>query len=197
MEPVVSAVLLAAGTSSRMGRTKQLLPLGSKTVIRHCLDPLVAAGITDIAVVINPRSGGIAEALHGMPVTVAVNDALSSEMAESIRAGLRSLKCASSGILVCLSDHPLVRARTITALIGEHRGNPGSIIIPAYLGRRGHPTLFPVKIIHEIFSGVTLRDIIRKDAARVRTAAVDDEGTILDMDTEEDYRAMVDKIERK
>ena len=177
-----------------MGRTKQLLPLGSKTVIRHCLDVLVTAGITDIAVVINPRSGDIAEALHGMPVTVAVNDALSSEMAESIRVGLRSLRCAPSGILVCLSDHPLVRARTITALIDEHRENPGSIIIPAYLGRRGHPAMFPVQIIHEIFSGVTLRDIIRNDAQRVRTAAVDDEGVVLDMDAEEDYRAIVEKV---
>jgi CTP:molybdopterin cytidylyltransferase MocA len=57
--------------------------------------------------------------------------------------------------------------------------------------------MFPVKIIHEIFSGVTLRDIIRKDAQRVRTAVVDDEGVVLDMDTEEDYRIMVEKIGRK
>jgi CTP:molybdopterin cytidylyltransferase MocA len=54
--------------------------------------------------------------------------------------------------------------------------------------------MFPVQIIHEIFSGVTLRDIIRNDAQRVRIAAVDDEGVVLDMDTKEDYRAIIEKV---
>lgn len=197
MEFFVSALLLAAGKSSRMGRTKQLLQLGSKTVIRHCLDPLFTAGITNITVVINSKGQEISVELRGIPVIIVKNDSLNCEMAESVMTGLRSLGRASSGVLVCLTDHPLVQTATIKKLINEHRLNPDNIVIPAYLGKRGHPTLFPFAIINEIFGGITLRDIIRKDEHRVRILNVDDEGVIIDIDTEEDYRTIVNKIEKK
>ena len=194
MEPMVSAVLLAAGLSSRMGRAKQLLVLGDKPVVRRCLDALLDAGIRDIVVVINLQGGAIAETLCGAPVNILVNDIPNSDMAESMRIGLRGLGHKPTGVLVCLSDHPLVSAKTIGVLCNEHRADQEKIIVPIYNGRRGHPTLFPATIIQELFSGMTLRDIIRSNPQRVRSVDVDDEGIVLDMDTEEDYRTMVEKI---
>ena len=183
-------MLLAAGSSRRMGRTKQLLKLGDKSVIRHCLDALVAAGIKDIVVVVGKEKNEITPALEGFPLSIAINDKPQSDMAESVRAGLRRLG-SSSAVLVFPSDHPLVLPETIKVIISEHRASPDSIIIPAFDNRRGHPSLFPRSIIDEIFSGITLRDITRKDPARVKIVPVRDKGVVLDMDTPEDYDAII------
>ncbi len=108
MEPPVSAILLAAGSSRRMGRTKQLLLLGDKPVVKHCVDSLWEAGIREIVVVINACGNGLAEHLRGLPVTVAVNENADSDMAESVRIGIKRLRKFSAAVLICLSDHPLV-----------------------------------------------------------------------------------------
>jgi len=187
MPPQVSAIVLAAGASRRMGRSKQLLPLGPKPVIRHCLDSVIAAGISDIMVVLGLDNDGIKAAISGMPVRTVVNSDTRSDMAGSIRHGLREIDPASAGVLVCLSDHPLVSPGTITSIMNAHRADPGSIIIPSYKGRRGHPTLFPRDVIEDIFRGTTLRDVIAAQAGKVRVVEVDDEGVILDLDTPEDY----------
>lgn len=170
-----------------MGRSKQLLPLGPKPVIRHCLDSVIEAGIRDIVVVLGRESGGIAAAIGGLPVRTAVNNDRQSDMAGSVRKGLGEIDPASAGVLICLSDHPLVSADTIATIIGTHHAAADSIIIPIHNARRGHPTLFPRAVIEEIFFAPTLRDVIASNAGLVRTVEVDDEGVILDLDTPEDY----------
>jgi CTP:molybdopterin cytidylyltransferase MocA len=176
-----------------MGRSKQLLPLGPKPVICRCLDSVLDAGIQDIVVVLGAGSDKIAAAISGMPVRTIINNDPRSDMAESVRTGIRAMDGSPSGILVCLSDHPLVSAETIRTIVRQHHETPDSVIIPCHQGKRGHPTLFPNKIITEVFSGITLRDIIRNNSHKVRAIDVDDEGVVLDMDTEEDYR-MISRI---
>jgi molybdenum cofactor cytidylyltransferase len=84
-----------------------------------------------------------------------------------------------------------VSPETMKTLVREHAAFPGSIIIPVYLRRRGHPSLFPLPALREIFFGGNLRDIVRQDPARVRLVDVPDEGVVLDLDTPEDYRAIL------
>jgi len=180
-----------------MGRTKQLLPLGDKPVIRRCIDTLHEAGIKEIAVVIGACRNELTGHLQGLPVTIAVNDTPDSDMAESVRAGLRRLQHASPAVLVCLSDHPLVAVETIKSIVHKHHKFPGNIIVPAYGNRRGHPVLFPRSILDEIFSSMTLRDIVRRHPARVRLVPVQDEGVVLDMDTPEDYAALLKRCQSK
>jgi molybdenum cofactor cytidylyltransferase len=189
--PLVSAVLLAAGSAKRMGKLKQLLPIAEKSAIRHCLDAVISAGISDITVVIGPEHETIRKEISGFPVKVAVNKKAGSEMAESVRAGLSETARSATGVLVCLADHPLVAAETIRVLVGKHAGRPDMIIVPSCHGRRGHPCLFPVDTARKVFSGLNLREIIAADPSRIEYVGVDDEGVVLDMDTEEDYRAMI------
>jgi molybdenum cofactor cytidylyltransferase len=174
-----------------MGRPKQLLPLGDKPVIRHCIDVILGADIRDIVVVLGPGGITTAQTLRGLPVDIVVNGNARSEMADSVRIGLSACPESTFGILVCLVDHPLVSAETMKTMIQEHREAPDKIIIPAYHGKRGHPSLFPASILKEIFSGVTLRDIVRRDQERVRVIEVPDEGVVLDMDTREDYEQVL------
>jgi molybdenum cofactor cytidylyltransferase len=171
-----------------MGQLKQLLPLGSKSIIRHCLDNLAAAGIENIVVVIGHNGSGILDSIKEVPVRVVFNKTPDSEMAESVRIGLRALNEFPSGVLVHLSDHPLVSVETLKSLVQCHVESPDRIIIPLYKERRGHPPLFPKPVVEEVFDGLNLRDIVDKDLNRIRFQNVDDEGVVLDIDTPEDYK---------
>ncbi len=170
-----------------MGTQKQLLLLGNRPVIRRCVDTVFASGILDLVVVVNGDGKRIVEALAGLAVKIVRNDEADSQMADSVRIGLRSLDDCFSGVLVCLSDHPVISAETFRTLIQAHHGRPDRIVIPCYRGRRGHPALFSRVILKEVFSGGTLRDIIGKHEGSVQLIEVDDEGILLDMDTVEDY----------
>jgi len=189
----VSAILLAAGSSKRMGQLKQLLPLGSKPIIRHCLDNLAAAGIRNTVIVLGQNGSKILDSVKELPVQVVFNKTPDSEMAESVRIGLHTLHGSSTGVLVHLSDHPLVSVETLKSLVQCHVETPDRIIIPLYKGRRGHPTLFPKPVIDEVFDGLNLRDIINRDSSRIRFLNVDDEGVVLDMDTKEDYERICER----
>ena len=174
-----------------MGRSKQLLPLGDRPVIRHCVETLILAGLEDIVVVVGAEEEGVCVVLEGLPVKYARNGKPDSEMAESVRIGLGEVEASSTGVLVFLSDHPLIRPDTVRSLVVTHEAKADIIIIPIYNGRRGHPTLFPAGVIKEIFSRTSLRDIIGAYPEKVFFLDVEDAGVALDMDTEEDYREIV------
>jgi molybdenum cofactor cytidylyltransferase len=174
-----------------MGRLKQLLPLDGKPVIRHCIDSILAADIHDIVVVIRRYGGELSKALDGLPVKRVLNENPASEMSGSIRIGLRAADHSSSGVMVNLSDQPLISAETIKTLVKLHSETPGRIIVPQYGNKKGHPVLFPRHVIEEIFTGITLRDIVKRDPERVRMVSVMDEGVIIDIDSMEDYERAV------
>ena len=177
-----------------MGQSKQLLPLEGKPVIRHCIDCIIAADIDEIIVVLGRDSEELLKTLHGLPVKAVLNEELGSEMATSVRIGLREVNPYASGVLVSLSDHPLISKETLKNLLRIHHEAPAKIIIPVYKERRGHPTLFPRHVIDEIFKGGTLKDLINRNPERVRTVEVIDEGVIIDMDTREDYERVLGKL---
>ncbi len=191
--PHVAAILLAAGSSRRMGRPKQTLPLSGRPAVRYCAETILAAGIHDVIVVTGATASETEAALEGLAVRIARNPDTNSDMAGSVRTGLKAIDPAVRFVLVCLADHPLVTADTIRRVTAESAQHPVKIVIPRYQGRRGHPTLFPQSIIQEIFSGQNLRDLISGHAAHVHYVDVDDEGVVLDMDTEEDY----EKVRRR
>ena len=186
--PRIAALLLAAGRSERMGRCKQLLPLAGKPLVRHSLETLLAAGVEDIIVVLGARGREIARVIDDLPVTMVENSDPASDMAESVRVGLAAVAGDAQAVLVCLGDHPLVKAATVQALTDSHAAYPDKIIIPLCNGRKGHPTLFPRAAIAEIHTVPTLRDIVNRDGERVMLLPLADPGVTADIDTPEDYR---------
>jgi molybdenum cofactor cytidylyltransferase len=177
-----------------MGRLKQLLPLNDRPVIRHCLDSILLSGLWDVVTVVRPGSEDILKAVSGFTRKVAFNERPESGMAGSVKAGIKMIDPASTGVLICLSDHPLVRTDTYRALSAAHFETPRHIIVPVYRGRKGHPPLFPADTVREIYAGLTLSEIVRKDDKRVRYVPVPDEGVVLDMDTQEDYSIIMIKM---
>ena len=187
MSPPVAAIVAAAGLSRRMGCCKQLLDLGGKTVLARCIETLNGGGISDIVVVVGSNGGLVAAEARRFPVRVVVNENPDGDMASSVRVGRRFLSDRVSGVVVALCDYPLVTPATVARLVSRHEEVPGTILIPGHGGRRGHPTLFPAVVLHELETGGTLRDMVRRDPGRVQQLEVDDPGILLDMDTPEDY----------
>jgi CTP:molybdopterin cytidylyltransferase MocA len=146
-----------------------------------------------MVLVVNPDGDSIVIAAKNIPARVAVNELPGSDMAASVRAGLELVNRDATGVLVCLCDHPLVRPETIEAMLSLHARRPDAIIIPAYRGRKGHPNLFPRFALEDLGGVATLRDVIVRHSANITLLGVDDEGVILDMDTPEDYRSILER----
>ena len=107
-----TAILLAAGQSTRMGAFKPLLPFGNKTVIECCIDYLRDGGVETIVVVLGHRADEVREKIREPHVTFALNPDPNSEMGASIAAGVRELPETAKATLIALCDHPAVPARS-------------------------------------------------------------------------------------
>ncbi len=190
----VRAILLAGGESRRMGACKQTLPLGGKPVIVHCVDALTEAGVLDITVVVGKYGSVIRQALGNLKVDVVEHGLTGADMADSVRTGLTAMGRLPSGVMICLSDHPLVDTRTLGTLLTTQQAFSGDILIPVHQNRNGHPVIFPSELLAPIHHGGTLRDIIQANPGRVRRIPVDDSGVIMDMDTPEDYQLIINSL---
>jgi molybdenum cofactor cytidylyltransferase len=187
MSPQVSAILLAAGLSRRMGQPKQIMSFNGKAFVSHCLDHIFACGIGDVVVVLGAHRDQVVPLLAERPVRLVFNHAIGSEMVDSVRLGLFAVTQSATGVLVCLSDHPLVAPETYRRLVDVHSLSPEKILIPTYRGKRGHPGLFPKVIIDTVRDGFHLRQIIDQNAGAVLNVPVCDSGILFDIDTMADY----------
>jgi molybdenum cofactor cytidylyltransferase len=185
-----SAILLAAGRSSRMGAFKPLLPFGNKTVIECCLDSLRNGGVETIVVVLGHRADDVRKKLTG--VRFAINPDPDSEMGASIAVGLREIPENTQAILIALADHPAVPASVVASVI-EEWVEGASIVIPTWQGRGGHPVLVDLSFRSELLNLTEsggLRALFESHREAVRRVAVESPFIARDMDTWDDYTAL-------
>ena len=178
------------------GRLKQLFPYGDRTAVRRCVESLREGGVERIVAVIAPRED-LRAAFVGLPARLVPNPDPESDMRASVQLGLGALGDEADAVLICLADHPLVRAATIRALYVAHAARPDAILAPAFHGRRGHPVLFPREALGGIAAGLTLREARDCWHGGVRQVEVDDEGVVTDVDTPEEYERAKALAERE
>jgi molybdenum cofactor cytidylyltransferase len=187
----VSAILLGAGESKRMGVNKLFLPWRKKTVIGHCLDALLRSKVKEVVVVLSDRTREVGSPLKGRKVKVVMNPHYRRGMSTSIRRGLQAIDPGSQGILIALGDQPLLQTRTINALIRAFAQRKGSIVIPSYRGRRGHPVLFDRCYERGLLSlrgDVGGKSIIERYPGSVVEVRTKSEAVVKDIDTWKDYQ---------
>lgn len=194
MEPRVSAILLAAGESRRMGTCKQLLQLVGRPVIVHCLEAIMASGVNEVIVVTGANGDAVAATVGHLSVKVVRNHFIDSGMADSVRVGLESVADSCSGVMICLADQPLIDIESYRQLLLQHAETPKKILIPVFEGQKGHPAIFPYELLHPFPEDMTLRDVVWKNPRQVRLIEVYDQGVALDMDTPSDYQIMQERF---
>jgi molybdenum cofactor cytidylyltransferase len=191
-----SAILLAAGQSSRMGAFKPLLPFGNKTVIECCIDYLRQGGVDRIVVVLGHRADEVRKRLENQNVSFAFNPDPNSEMGASIAAGIQQLPGSAKATLIALTDHPAVPATVVKTLIEEWTKGT-RIVIPTWQNRGGHPVLVDLSFKPELLSLSSsggLRALFKNHATSVQRIEVDSPFIARDMDTWDDYRALHQEV---
>ena len=188
----VSAILLAAGRSERMGSFKPLLPFGETTVVQSCLNYLKAGGVEDIVVVAGSRANDLKNALLNSDVCIALNDDPTSEMGTSIIRGVELLSTKPGCVLVALVDHPAVPAEVVTSLIIRWRAG-AKIVIPTWNERGGHPVLIDSSYRPELLQldqARGLKSLIDNHRTDVVRLPVDSPYVAQDIDKWDDYRVL-------
>ena len=153
---VVGAVLLAAGSGSRIGtRPKSLLELGGVPLITRQLIALSGAGVDEVVVVLGHHADLIEPVVQAFPVTVVRNPDPDQGQVSSQRIGLAALAGKLDAVIVALADQPLLNAQDITALIGAFKKRPeaASVVFPLVGGERGNPVIFTAEVREQILAG--------------------------------------------
>jgi len=191
---MVSAILLAAGESKRMGRLKQLMPLGNGTVLEQSIDNLLGSGIGEVIVVLGHRAEEVEKAVAGRPVKIVVNPLYHLGMSTSIVAGLDSVDSMAQAVMLVLADQPFIDGKTIDRLIDEFHNHDKGIVIPVYQGTRGHPVIFHINYkgdLLELKGDIGGKQVIEEHPDDVLEVAVDIPGINIDIDNMDDYRSHV------
>ncbi len=195
---VVGAVLLAAGSGSRLGgRPKSLLELGGVPLIRRQLIALSGAGVDEVVVVLGHHADAIEASVRDFPVTLARNPSPDDGQASSVRIGLQALAGKLDAVIVALADQPMINAQDITALIGafKKRGD-ASMVVPRVAGEPGNPVIFEAELREQWLAGDVdaacrrWRDV---NPERVLWFDTDNQRYRVDIDTPEDIARFVER----
>jgi molybdenum cofactor cytidylyltransferase len=187
----VGAILLAAGTSSRLGEPKQLLEFRGRPLVRHVAEQALASRLAGLTVVVGNRAGEVRAALHGLNVHVVENSLFQQGQSTSLRAGLVAFPRGLAAALILLVDQPFVDSALIDRLVGLYEESGALIVAPQYAGRRGNPVLFDHALMPELLTVVGdtgAREIIQRHRDRLVSLELPDDRAFLDIDTWDDYR---------
>lgn len=189
----VAAILLAAGRSRRMGAFKPLLPFGETTVIRSCINNLLAGGVQEIVVVLGHRAAEVEASLTDLnQVHFALNPDPDSQMSASIACGVNQLPLTARAVLIALTDQPAIPAEVIRTIISEWQSG-AKLVIPQFEERGGHPALLDLSFRSELLNldpQRGLRALFAAHEEQVIRVRVDTDYIARDMDTWDDYRAL-------
>ena len=144
-----SAVLLAAGSASRMGhRPKCLLERDGQALIRRTALALLDAGIQEMVVVLGHYAQEVAPAVAGLPVTVVINPHPEQGIISSQRLGLQSVSASCDAVVMCLADQPLIETQDITDLLQAFADRPSNtdLVFPQVQGQPGNPVALSAQV---------------------------------------------------
>ena len=192
----VSAVVLAAGLSSRMGGPhKLLLEIGGEPMLRRVARSVLAVQPAEVVVVTGYRDAEVMAALEGLPLRFTHNAAFAAGQPGSVMAGVEALTAPCDGVMIVLGDQPLLTPSALARLIGAFETLPDgrSILLPTNGGARGNPVLLAARHLPAIRSGdmkLGCRRLIETYPDKVALIEMDDEAFTRDCDTPEDYAAI-------
>ncbi|MBK9389004.1 MAG: nucleotidyltransferase family protein [Bacteroidetes bacterium] len=193
---VISAIILAAGESKRMGYPKMLLDFGGITMLEKVIRNVKAALVDDIIVVLGAYRDEIQEIAEKSDVRYCYNDIYKEGMLSSVQCGFRNIKSDTVAVLVFQGDQPLITPEVTGLVINKFRNGSKGILMPTYKKRRGHPLLIAGKYFGEIEKldpGKGLRSLSEIFSTDVEEVEVDDATILRDFDTFEEYNNEINK----
>jgi molybdenum cofactor cytidylyltransferase len=184
-------ILLAAGSSSRLGRSKQLLNYQGKTLIQHSIEAALNSTANDLVVVLGSNSELIQTGIESKEVPVLVHEHWEEGMSSSMQCGLHYLIETSQveQVILMLCDQPYVSQGLLDQLINVKKASGKGIVACSYAGTVGVPALFDQTYFPELFA--------RKGAEGAKKVILNHQEDVflidfplgaVDLDTEEDVQ---------
>ena len=193
---MISAVILAAGESKRMGKqNKLLLPVAGEALLVKLIKSVCDSDVGQVIVVIGHEAEKIRRKLNNFPLSFVYNPNFSEGMTTSIKSGVKEVSPDCDGYMICLADMPFINTSEINKLIHAYAQNrikeKRLIVIPVYQGHRGNPVLFSTEFREDILEHKMeygCKGVIMNNFESVKEIEMDDDSMLLDVDTLEDYQ---------
>jgi len=187
----VTALVLAAGQSRRMGQMKLALPWNDTSVLGQTLRHLKLSSVHDILVVTGHEASAIGDIaqVEGVPA-IHNPEYANGEMLSSLQAAVRSLKPRVSAVLVMLADQPMVEPWIVDRILEAYWRGEGELVAPAYKGQRGNPVLIGPTYFDELLglpAGSAPRVLLGRHPDEICHVAVDSDAILRDLDRPEEY----------
>jgi len=186
MPSLISVIILAAGESKRMGKPKQLMPMGRTTILEQTVENCLNSKVNEVIVVLGHRAEEVIRTIAARPVKLAINPNYQQGVSTSIIAGINMVDSRARAVMIALGDQPFIDSQTLNRLIDEFCNHDKGIAIPVYRGRRGHPVIFAIRYKGELLGlrgDIGGREIIDRHPDDVLEVAVNCEGICIDIDT--------------
>lgn len=190
----MSGVILAAGTSSRLGQPKQLLDLFGEPLLRRTVMNAIASSLDEVVLVLGSRAEEIGAAVSDLGQRTVINPDFATGQGSSLVAGLRAVDARSRGALFLLGDEPQVSSEIINTLVVAFRTGDALIVQPTYGGVPANPVFISVALREELLAikgDEGARSVIRAHKSEVRLVPVSKGAPPRDVDTFEDYEALL------
>ncbi len=191
---MISAIILAAGESRRMGvQNKLLLQIDSEVLIRKFVKSVSNSLVDAVLVVVGFEAEKIKAVLHDQSVKFVENPSYEEGMTTSIQSGVKASSNESTGLMICLADMPFAETSDLNLLIqafNDYQSTESSlIIVPVFQGKRGNPVLFSEVFRDKILThkGEGCREIVRQFPHYVKEVSMENDNLLRDIDTPEDY----------
>ncbi len=189
----IPGIILAAGSSSRMGRTKQVLPFHGKPILSHVIENCLDSDLSNVFAVIGHDAQTIKASIDFSKISLVMNEEYAKGQSSSLKKGLNAISTQCDGAMFLLGDQPLVDADIINILIKEFYKSNAPIIIPFHKGKRGNPviiarTLFPR--LKSLTKDTGARVLFNEYKNKIHRVDIANPAILLDLDTLEDYQKL-------
>ncbi|MCA9412467.1 MAG: molybdenum cofactor cytidylyltransferase [Candidatus Omnitrophica bacterium] len=192
---MISAIILAAGQSRRMGTNKLLLPFRGETMIRQIVRTVLKSRVDHVTVIVGHEADRVIHNLSGLEIQYVCNPHYQEGMLTSIRVGLEASPPQTEWALIVLGDQPTLESETIDLLLEAKSSTVKGILVPTHRGVRGHPLLFSFRFKNEVlnqFQETGLRGLLMAHPDEVQEVEIPSEAILRDVDRVEDYKREVE-----
>jgi len=189
----ISAIILAAGLSRRMGEEDKLfLPINGKPMIEVVIKNVTASLVDEVILVGNEKTIDRLSKYQNDGIRLVENLYYRAGMTSSIQVGIK--EASGDAFMICLGDQPKISTSTYAQIIEAHHSKglveKQLITVPFYNGDKGNPVIFSSSYRNEILTHKEpegCRKIIKNNSGFVQKIEVNDPGILIDVDTMDDY----------